>query len=91
MSNTKEIHMTSQPSRCPECGCQGRYGFDDDWCHDDVRAAMDSPREGFYPDTDRIDREYPDGVHTCAELQRLEPGRRPCTCGRCGAEVTSGG
>ena len=32
----------------------------------------------------RVSREYPDGVHTCAELQRLEPGRRPCTCGRCG-------
>lgn len=27
--------------------------------------------------------EWPDGIHTCAELQRLEPGRRPCTCGRC--------
>ena len=31
----------------------------------------------------RVGREYPDGIHTCAELQRLEPGRRPCTCGRC--------
>jgi hypothetical protein len=31
----------------------------------------------------RAEREYPDGIHTCAELQRLEPGRRPCTCGRC--------
>ena len=31
----------------------------------------------------RAQREYPDGIHTCAELQRLEPGRRPCTCGRC--------
>jgi hypothetical protein len=27
--------------------------------------------------------EWPDGIHTCAELQALEPGRRPCTCGRC--------
>jgi hypothetical protein len=32
-----------------------------------------------------VGREYPDGIHTCAELQRLEPGRRPCTCGRCPA------
>ena len=27
--------------------------------------------------------EWPDGIHTCEELQRTEPGRRPCTCGRC--------
>lgn len=32
---------------------------------------------------ERVGREFPDGVHTCAELQRLEPGRRPCTCGGC--------
>lgn len=32
---------------------------------------------------DRVSREWPDGIHTCAELQALEPGRRPCTCGRC--------
>jgi hypothetical protein len=31
----------------------------------------------------RVAREWPDGIHTCAELQRLEPGRRRCTCGRC--------
>jgi hypothetical protein len=31
----------------------------------------------------QVSREYPDGIHTCAELQALEPGRRPCTCGRC--------
>jgi hypothetical protein len=31
----------------------------------------------------RVSREWPDGIHTCAELQRTEPGRRPCTCGRC--------
>ena len=31
----------------------------------------------------RVANEYPDGVHTCEELQKLEPGRRPCTCGRC--------
>ncbi len=30
-----------------------------------------------------VAREWPDAIHTCAELQRLEPGRRPCTCGRC--------
>jgi hypothetical protein len=32
---------------------------------------------------ERVAREWPDGVHTCAELQRMEPGRRPCTCGSC--------
>ena len=31
----------------------------------------------------RVGREWPDGIHTCEELQKLEPGRRPCTCGRC--------
>lgn len=30
-----------------------------------------------------VANEYPDGIHTCAELQQLEPGRRSCTCGRC--------
>ena len=29
----------------------------------------------------RVADQYPDGIHTCAELQQLEPGRRPCTCG----------
>ena len=32
-----------------------------------------------------VSREWPDGIHTCAELQQTEPGRRPCTCGRCPA------
>jgi hypothetical protein len=31
----------------------------------------------------RVAREWPDGIHTCEELQAAEPGRRPCTCGRC--------
>lgn len=31
----------------------------------------------------RVSAEWPDAIHTCAELQRAEPGRRPCTCGRC--------
>ena len=31
----------------------------------------------------RVAAQYPDGIHTCAELQQLEPGRRSCTCGRC--------
>jgi hypothetical protein len=30
-----------------------------------------------------VANEWPDGIHTCAELQQLEPGRRRCTCGRC--------
>jgi hypothetical protein len=30
-----------------------------------------------------VSREWPDGVHTCTELQQLEPGRRTCTCGKC--------
>ena len=34
-------------------------------------------------DIERVAREWPDGIHTCAELQQLEPGRRPCTCGTC--------
>ncbi len=35
----------------------------------------------------RVAREWSDGIHTCAELQKLEPGRRPCTCGRCPEKV----
>jgi hypothetical protein len=38
-------------------------------------------------DIARVGREWPDGIHTCEELQRLEPGRRSCTCGRCPAAV----
>ena len=49
---------------------------------------MDKNRlEASIAEIDRISREYPDGVHTCAELQKLEPGRRRCTCGRCPVEV----
>ena len=43
--------------------------------------------EAAIADIERAGREYPDGVHTCAELQKLEPGRRPCTCGRCPASL----
>jgi hypothetical protein len=42
----------SRPSKCPACGRQGRYGFDDDWCHDDTDAAIACPREGWYPGRD---------------------------------------
>ena len=31
----------------------------------------------------RVAAEYPDGIHSCAELQQIESGRRSCTCGRC--------
>lgn len=34
-------------------------------------------------EAEHVGREWPDGIHACAELQKLEPGRRPCTCGRC--------
>jgi hypothetical protein len=40
-------------------------------------------RQSSIREVARVGREYPDGIHTCEELQRLEPGRRPCTCGRC--------
>jgi hypothetical protein len=26
---------------------------------------------------------WPDGVHTCRQLQLFEPGRRTCSCGTC--------
>jgi hypothetical protein len=42
--------MASQPSVCPDCGKQGRWGFDDDWCHEDTDPALDCPREGLTPD-----------------------------------------
>ncbi len=51
-------------------------------------STMDKDRlEASIAEIERIGREYPDGVHTCAELQKLEPGRRPCTCGRCPVEI----
>ena len=40
-------------------------------------------RQATLREVARVAREYPDGIHTCEELQQLEPGRRPCTCGRC--------
>lgn len=40
-------------------------------------------RQSTIREVELVGREWPDGVHTCAELQRAEPGRRPCTCGRC--------
>jgi len=44
--------MPSQPSPCPACGQPGRWGFDDDWCHDDTDASLNCPRDGYYPETD---------------------------------------
>jgi hypothetical protein len=38
-----------------------------------------------FDEIERAGREWPDGIHTCEQLQKLEPGRRPCTCGRCPA------
>ena len=44
--------MSSRPSACKVCGQQGRYGWDDDWCHDTLEAALACPREGWYPGKD---------------------------------------
>jgi hypothetical protein len=52
--------------------------WDEHGCHASVlvhQSTLDEVR--------RVAAEWPDGIHTCAELQRLEPGRRRCTCGRC--------
>jgi hypothetical protein len=46
-------------------------------------SNADAAFEATLDNMRRIDAAYPDGVHTCAELQILEPGRRPCTCGGC--------
>ena len=43
--------MASAVSTCPECGEHGRWGFDDDWCHEDLAAAIACPREGATTDT----------------------------------------
>lgn len=37
---------------------------------------------------EKVSAEWPDGIHSCAWLQEHEPGRRPCTCGRCGRPGT---
>jgi hypothetical protein len=52
--------------------------YDEHGCHADVLVHQSTLRE-----VEHVANEYPDGIHTCAELQRLEPGRRSCTCGRC--------
>lgn len=47
-----EISTDPHKSNCPECGRWGRWGFDDDWCHDEYDAALNCPREGWYPGKD---------------------------------------
>ena len=54
--------------------------YDEHGCIAPVLVHQASIRE-----VERVGREYPDGIHTCEELQRLEPGRRVCSCGRCPA------
>ena len=39
--------MTSAISNCRRCGKPGRWGFDDDWCHEEHQAAIDCPLEGW--------------------------------------------
>ena len=51
--------------------------------------ALGDARLDAIADIERVSREWPDGIHTCAELQRLEPGRRSCTCGRCYPSIRS--
>ena len=65
---------------------------------DEIRALLGLPADGgaarlqtAVADVERVGREWPDGVHTCAELQEMEPGRRPCTCGRCPGSGTAVG
>jgi hypothetical protein len=52
--------------------------YDEHGCHADVLVHKSTLREIAH-----VAAEWPDGIHTCAELQQLEPGRRACTCGRC--------
>jgi hypothetical protein len=40
-------------------------------------------RQATIREVAHVSAQWPDGIHTCQELQRLEPGRRACTCGRC--------
>ena len=49
------------------------------------RASGRPPRisQEILAEVARVACQWPDGIHTCAELQELEPGRRRCTCGRC--------
>lgn len=52
--------------------------YDGHGCHADVLVHQSTIREVAH-----VAAEWPDGIHTCEELQKLEPGRRACTCGRC--------
>ncbi len=60
-------------------------GHDVTWMTAAEREAYDARLKAAVDEVARVGREYPDGIHTCAELQKSEPGRRPCTCGRCPA------
>jgi hypothetical protein len=44
--------MPSAVNDCPDCGKPGRWGFDDDWVHEDPQDALVCPREGYYPGDD---------------------------------------
>lgn len=39
--------MPSAISSCPTCGKPGRWGFDDDWCHETLADALSCPLEGW--------------------------------------------
>jgi hypothetical protein len=75
--------VTEEPARCALP--KGHETQIEDSPHADGHACL-APvlvHQSTIREVARVAREWPDGIHTCAELQRLEPGRRPCTCGRC--------
>lgn len=59
------------------------YGGQDKHGHYDAPTAAAVAEDVEPPIAMWPANRYPDGVHTCAELQESEPGRRPCTCGTC--------
>jgi hypothetical protein len=39
--------MPSAISSCQHCGNPGRWGVDDDWCHETLDDALSCPLEGW--------------------------------------------
>lgn len=50
--------MPSALNLCPDCRKPGRWGFDDDWVHEDPQDALVCDREGFDPFADEIAARY---------------------------------
>jgi hypothetical protein len=87
VENDSQFHLRLAQERKDRAETEHENEFWD--AHAEAVAGKIAPviSQSTLDEVARVGREYPDGVHTCSELQQLEPGRRPCTCGRCITEA----